>query len=433
MKLAGFFGLDVHYLRNIGWQSSGNISSQVINIASMPVITRLFGPAELGIFSIFMQAMAVTTIVISCRVEHVIMLPRTDRRARELAMFVVHYGAIASAVLTMLVVSLILLEAIPPIYRTWAMVLPVAAYLLVFAQAMQQLSQRSSDFRLSGWSEIVNRSANSLTAITAGLAAFGGFFLGIAVAVGLFSKALVFRSYFGFMRRNLVSGARRGIQAIRRQALGRLLMSLIVSHGFLTISSIAPLAYITHQYGAEFTGHFSLVLSTIALPTTLIGNAVGQVFYQRASKLFAEGQGFRGLLLANAKLLVLIALPSFSITAIFGPFLYPFVFGPDWELAGQVARIYAIAAALSFMSVPFDRSGLIVNASWYGPIWHLARLASVLLTILLVDRAGGSFLDFMTWLTVQSCCLYLVDGLASFLFSNRTTPFSTRLFRLHLT
>ena len=201
---------------------------------------------------------------------------------------------------------------------------------------------------------------------------------------------------------------------------------MILSHGMLAVTALAPLTYIGYRYGENLTGQFALVLGTLALPTTLVGNAVGQVFYQRASQQFANGSSFTSLLLANARMLLFIAVPAFLFVALTGPFLYSFVFGSQWHVAGQTAQVYAVAAALSFLTVPFERSGLIVNAWWYGPSWHFGRLVTTIGVILACEAISASYLTFILLLTIQSGLLYIVDGGASYLFSKRDAKFSSR-------
>ena len=156
----------------------------------------------------------------------------------------------------------------------------------------------------------------------------------------------------------------------------------------------------------------------------MVGNAIGQVFYQRASQLFANGGAFSALLLANVRLLFFIALPAFLFVALTGPFLYPLVFGSQWHVAGETAQIYAVSAAFSFMTVPFDRSALIVNAWWYGPSWHFGRLVTTLATILLSEMISAPYMTFVWFVAVQSVLLYAIDGCSSYLFARRNTKFS---------
>ena len=59
------------------------------------------------------------------------------------------------------------------------------------------------------------------------------------------------------------------------------------------------------------------------------------------------------------------------------------------------------------MTVPFDRSGLIVNAWWYGPSWHFGRLVTTLATILLSEMISAPYMTFVWFVAVQSVFLTL--------------------------
>lgn len=424
MWLADQLKLDNTYLKNIKFQSAGNVTAQVINAASLPIVVRLFNPAEIGILNLFIQSMALVTILISFRVEQVVVLPKEDEHAGELVSFVASFGMLSCVVMTVAVCGLIAGGFVPTEYRAWALCMPVTAFLVVFAHAAQQMSQRSSDFRRSGMSEIINRGSNSLVAIGAGLAALPGVWLALATASGFVGKLIVFRKTLAFLNWNLPRNIARGRRRIGKQAFERLLGSIALSHAMLALTIILPLVYVSHHYGAEFTGHFSLVVWTLALPTTLIGVAVGHVFYQRASQMFAHGERFSSLFAGNVRMLTFVAVPAFLFVGLTGPVIYPFVFGAQWQIAGQTAQIYAVAAAFSFVTVPFERSGLIVNAWWYGPSWHSARLVTTLGVIYVCDRLAVPYLTFIGVLTIQVALLHAVDGVASFVFSRRTRPYS---------
>ena len=293
MRLTKFFKLDSGYLRNIGFQSGGNILAQAINIVSLPFITRLFHPADFGAFNLFMQFMALTTILISLRVEHVVMLPKTDDQAKELVGFVAGFGAMSCAGLTGICLGLVVAGLIPIEYQIWALILPMTSFLIVFAQAAQQLSQRSEDFRKSGMSEVANRAGNGLVSIGAGLLGLPGVWLGVATATGFASKILVVGGAFKSVSFAPMRGALTGRTRIRAQGLEKLLGSMILSHGMLAVTTLAPLTYIGYRYGEDFTGQFALVLGTLALPTTLVGNASVRFFISERHSCLQMAVHFR--------------------------------------------------------------------------------------------------------------------------------------------
>lgn len=45
--------LSSRFLRDVGAMSAGAIAAQVISVLSMPVLTRLYTPAEFGLYGLF--------------------------------------------------------------------------------------------------------------------------------------------------------------------------------------------------------------------------------------------------------------------------------------------------------------------------------------------------------------------------------------------
>ena len=427
MNLPALLKLDGVYLKNIGFQSSGTILAQIVNIASLPIITRLFDPAEIGIFNLFVQALAIVTILISLRVEQVVMLPKADDDARQLVGFVAGFGAISCALLTAILACLVLAGWIPVTYCEWVLILPLTSFLVVFAQASQQMSQRSFGFRRSGISEVANRASNSLVSLGAGFLGLPGIWLGMATAFGFVCKLLIISGwFFKLPKLRPFQAANVGRNRLRQEKLDKLTGSMVLSHSMLAVTGMVPLGYISFRYGTALTGQFALVIATLSFPTTLVGNAVGQVFYQRASHLSAHGSRFDSLLLANARILLIVAVPAFLFIAVVGPLMYPFLFGVQWDVAGQTAQIYALAAAFSFMTMPFDKSGLIVNAWWYGLGLQFGRLVTTLAVVVVGEIASAPYLTFIWLLAIQSAMLYAFDGCASYLFSRRNNKFLSR-------
>lgn len=418
------FSIPNLYLKNLYWQASGNSLAQLVNILSMPVITRLFTPGEMGLFGLALQYVSLLTILISFRFEHLIIWPKEDRDAQHFAKFVLKFGALACLTWTFLLATTAPILPIESEFHIWLLLMPIVAYTIITSQALQQIDQRSSNFKLSGISELLNRCTNNSLAILSGIISFGGLSLIIAVGIGQFSKSLIFRSHFGLFRGSFIKDIRDALTAARALRLYRLNLSLIFSHLMLSVTTVIPLSYIAFEWGEARVGQISLVFSTLALPTALFGNAVGQVFYQQSAKQFAQNRPFDELLFSNLKMLLLIGIPCFTIVHFFGPFLYTLVFGAPWAEAGRIASYYSIAAALSFFTTPFDRSGIIVNAWWYGSAWHFARLITTISVVGVSWIFEITFWDFIYLLIVQISVMYLIDGLASIIFAKRRKAYN---------
>ena len=414
------------YARNVYWQASGSTLAQFVNIISLPFITRFFSPTDLGTLGLFMQYLGLFTILISFRFEQLIVLPLKHVDAQKLTRLVIKLGLASCVLWTIICAAIMKLPIISDQYDPWVMMLPFTAYIMVVAQVFQQFDHRSGNFKSSGLSEFINRLTNSCVSLTAGVLAWGGIWLWFAVSVGQFCKAVMFNRHFNLLLGSLPSDIRIGLNCAKQLKLFKLSGSLIFSHAMLAITTIVLLSFVALNWTSADTGYLSLVMSTLALPSTLIGNAVGQVFYQQASYQFSRKLSFDDLMISNVKLLIIIAVPAFSLIFFFGPLIYTTVFGGAWVKAGEIASYYSVAAAFSFLTSPFDRSGIVVNAWWYGPSWHFLRLTSTLVIVGVAWFLNLDFEEFIFLYVFQLSAIYVIDAVASFCFSRRTTPFGTR-------
>jgi O-antigen/teichoic acid export membrane protein len=158
-------------------------------------------------------------------------------------------------------------------------------------------------------------------------------------------------------------------------------------------------------------------MATIFLPSGLLGTAIGQVYYQRAAKQWAEGSAFSTLWRDMVHKLLIIGVPTYAGVALFSDVAYPFVFGDQWHLAGEFATWMAIAAFASFVSSPMDRTCLIVGAASYSVIWSTYRLVSTVAVVWLASALGFSPLGFVSAFSAQMCVAYGIDFWMSCRFS----------------
>ena len=76
-------------VRNVLIASSGNIAAIAITLAASPIITRLFEPADFGIFAVFMSLTYVLSVFGTLRYEAAISLPKEDSDALNIALLCV--------------------------------------------------------------------------------------------------------------------------------------------------------------------------------------------------------------------------------------------------------------------------------------------------------------------------------------------------------
>jgi O-antigen/teichoic acid export membrane protein len=195
--------------------------------------------------------------------------------------------------------------------------------------------------------------------------------------------------------------------------------SLMVSHVLLSCTTVIPSIFIAKQYGDEILGQFSLAYQAVCLPSSLLGGAIGSVFYQRASECWAQGGSFSDVWKTTAKKLIFIGAPIYSVAVVSLPWVFPVFFGKVWETAGLFAAILSISAFFSFVTSPLDRACLVVGAWLYVPLWHASRALTMLLVVTISGYYKFGMMTFLLMYSAQQIMLYLVDFWAEWKFSQR--------------
>jgi O-antigen/teichoic acid export membrane protein len=399
------------FWRDVAWQLSGTSLAQLVGIVGLPVLTRLYTPDDFAVQTLFLQVVNCGTALVTWRYEYFVQLPKLNDDVRALNRLVLTLGSLTVLVFTPLLWIFREALAAPmgnPDIAPWLVLAPLTAVLFSWAVAAQNNSQRLADFRISGLSELAGKLAYVATGIVGALIHPGTFGLIITTAVGAIGKlsfVLLQRPTWGRAPLRADAGAVRNVQT----RYGRLATSTVFSHLLSTMALAIPQIAIARMYGANVLGQFALGLATIFLPSTLVGTAIGQVYYQRAARQWAEGQVFSSLWRDMAQKLLMIGIPIYAIAALLSKVAYPFVFGSEWDMAGEFATWLSVAACASLVSSPMDRTCLIVGAASYSIVWSVYRVVSTLVLIWVASVMQLSPSNFVIAYAGQLCIQYGID------------------------
>jgi hypothetical protein len=159
-------------------------------------------------------------------------------------------------------------------------------------------------------------------------------------------------------------------------------------------------------FGAAATGFYGLAVRVLRAPAAFIGAAMSQVLFGRLSRDNREQRDSRGLLLKVIGLLALVSAPVFLLIALFGPPLFGFIFGPQWVVAGEYARIMSPALWLAFAVAPAATLPVVAGRmrGAFGFALTDLGLRLVALTVGYVMRSAEVALVCMSFTSV---CTYL--------------------------
>lgn len=389
-----------HFARDVLLLSGGTGISQVIAVAVLPLLTRLYSPEDFGVLTLFISIVTLLSFFTSFNYELMIVLSRSHRSASQLVWLILAITC-GIASFALLIIALVRNEfsellGVPEL-AAWLYAVPVLIVCASSYQALRYWKMRLAQFA------VVSRSmvARSITfATSAPLFAFIPF--GTQHSAGLILafiaseivKTIVLIESLRKGDSKLAPARRLRIVAVARRH-GPMALTTSVSTGMSLIYDRIPDLMISFFYGAATLGLYGIVGRVVAAPSQLVSKAIGDVYRQRASVLHRTEGRFDALTLKTIATTALISFVPFLLAIIYAPRIAAIVLGPDWETAGRYASILLVGEFFAFIMTPIDNATLIVGAKRFILFWSFARL---ILTLSLYPVLRSGMLDFFGFL-----------------------------------
>jgi O-antigen/teichoic acid export membrane protein len=118
------------------------------------------------------------------------------------------------------------------------------------------------------------------------------------------------------------------------------------------ISQSLPVLMLAAFFGPASAGFYALCRRLLGMPSQLIGKSVGDVFYPRITEAAHRGENLTRLIIKATLSLAAVGFFPFALVVAFGPWLFGFVFGSEWVVAGEYARWLALMMFFYFINKP---------------------------------------------------------------------------------
>lgn len=355
------------FARSVLTLTTGTTVANLVPIVAAPILSRLYGPAEFGLFALYAGVAALLGVAATGRYEMAIVLPADDADAFELlGLSLILAGAMA--VLAAIVVGLFhasLLTALSaPALGGWLVFLPLGVLLMGAMQALSNWLNRRKAYRRIAEGRIVQALATAALAISLAGAGHGaGGLIVSAVAGQALATAVLAVVVWSGVRGAGLRVSRAGMRRVARRY--REFPRVNALHAVLdNLASSATLVILAHAFGSVVVGHWSLVMRVLTAPVTLIGGAISQVFYQRAAEARHQGGDLRALVRSLLRRTVWMALPGALLLLVAGPALFRWVFGAGWEPAGRYAQLLSPYMFFVFVATPLAFLPFVLDRQW---------------------------------------------------------------------
>lgn len=325
------------YARQVGLLVSGTAGSQLLVVASAPIITRLYSPEAFGTLALYLAVLGLVAVNASFRYEMAIPLAESDRDAICLVLIslsLVTLTSIASVVFVACFGAAITeLSHVTEILE-FLWILPFSLFCIGTYQVFNGFALRQKNFSK------IARSRLKQTVVVL-ILQISGYKLGEVSLIGgqAIGQGAGATTLWSTLQTAMVSDARISLAdviAIARKYRRFPIFSTWAAI-FNTLSVQLPAIMFATMFSPQMVGLFFLAYRVLTLPITVIGASIGNVFISDVAKAYRTGQLATKMDIVHHKLVHLI-MPFMLFLAILGPQIFAMIFGKEWEEAGLFAR-----------------------------------------------------------------------------------------------
>lgn len=328
--------------------------AQVIGFALTPVISRLFTPADYGIFGSFGAVTSVIAAGITLDYSQAIMLPKEKEDAFHL-FFISCFSTITITLLCALpcLIAPARLIGLMKIPDSGVLVLLVLALLILgFNNALQSWCVRIKEFKQTSASQIVRSISSNSMQIGFGCFKSGSAGLIISsVLADLFASInllYIFRSDFKSSEHKI---SWRRIRQLANEYRDFPIYS--ASRNIINALSMGlPILLLTNYFGIAVAGAYAFADRILSAPMGLILSALRQVLFQKAAETDHHGGSLLSLFIKVTVGLFAIAILPALILIMWAPSIFSFIFGHKWLVAGEFAGSLIIWLIFLFCNLP---------------------------------------------------------------------------------
>lgn len=384
---------------------SGTALAQGLLFLATPFLTRIFGPDDFGMFAVFTAIVAPVVSVASWKYELAIMLPEKEEDGEALlflSLGITLFMSLLSALLVFLFKGL-LLRYIDSAWGDFIWLVPAGVLVSGLFQSFLSFSSRKKFFRQISYSK-VNRAGTAI-----GLQSAAGLY-------SLFSSGLIIGKimgdFTGFLHLLWIH-IRRGQLHWKNTSRRRIMVNAKRYENFPKYQSFAgflnslsqniPGLLLAFFYSPAIAGFYALTSRIMGAPITLIGQSTREVYYQKASRMYARGESIRSLFKQTTMGLVKLGIGPFVIVGVFAQPIFTHLLGDEsWLISGIYAQIVIVWLFFSFINTPATATLYILQQQKF-----LLKYEMALSVFRILSLSAGYFLFNNHFLSIG---LYALTG-----------------------
>ncbi|WP_171045651.1 oligosaccharide flippase family protein [Pseudoalteromonas rubra] len=341
------------FAKQIAKLASGTALAQLINIISLPLLTRLYTPSQFGVFAVFLASVAVLSSISTLKYENAILDEEDSQDAKNCTVLTAISGVFIVVPLLLYCIfsyyfdfSLIGIDWLTALFLTFAII-----FTNTFT-ALYYWCNRLQHYNFMTKGRVFAAIAVAFISLLIGYLELGtvnGLIVGSLVGMAVNMVYLILKLNISFSTVRQISFEKLFVLFVK---LKRFPLFLVPSTLLDRVAAQIHIFVFSSVFGSAIAGAMGVYNRVVGLPISLIGNAVGDVYKRRISELLKSGKSCRRAFIKTGLALFTIAAPASCVLFFFAPEVFTFVLGEEWKQAGEIASFLSVNFLLAFVVSP---------------------------------------------------------------------------------
>lgn len=378
------------FARGIAGITFGTALGQLLLVAATPVITRLYPPADFGLFGVYTGVVSLAVVLGAARYELAVPMASDEREALYLVClsFVVLVGTVVAVAIAVAFFGRDVAQVLrAPEFEPFLWIVPVGLFVGVVQQTLNSYAARLRDYRAISQTKVAQGVGQALIPIIMAPAGPIGLLAGdVAGKLGGTARlgALLLKS-----TRDIAGLP--SVKELCRIARQYKAFPLLSSPSALlnTFALQIPTLLFASLYGPSVAGWLMLSNRVVGTPMRLIGQSVAQVYLGEAARAKRESpERLHPVFKKLASRLLLFGGIPICLIGVGAPFVFDLVFGAEWQNAGVYTALMCPAMLGQFVVSPLSQTAAIVGRQGRQLLLDATRTALLVLSVWIPFRSG---------------------------------------------
>ena len=387
---------------------AGSGAAQLLIIAAVPVLSRLYDPSETAHYMLLISAAAIIGSIASLKLELAIPIPAHLKESRSLFWL----AALAPLFVLPVVWVIVGLVAISGLWTATPLnmwdVLGISAFVMISGifTAGGQVAVRTRSYGVLSRIPLIQMIGTLATQISlGGLNNSRGLFIGSLLGRCLWITALV---RAGRLRLDQIPSPQDSTALLKRYWRFPLLFapaSLVEVAGANLPSLMLPALF-----GFGPAGLFAMAMRVVGVPVAVIGAAAGQVFLGEFARTTSRSESLRAFWRWSAGLLAM-GLTVACGAWLLSPLVLPWFLGSGWTGTAELAQYLGVMAGAAIVGSPVQHVWTVRQRGLMQFTWNLIRLCSTAGVIWYGAQIGSSIETVAAALATLTTAVYALAWL----------------------